>query len=147
MSQKKPTKEKIKATRTKIRTHVKQKGESSDFCVTESFCLYWWHRLNEAVFDGMLTPPAKFEIREFRDCLGWCLPWRPNSRVPKVKMGISSYIWDRKEFLSILAHEMVHQWEWEITHRWEPNSAHGERFFSWKGKLKSRVGLPLEKTY
>lgn len=145
---KKPTREKIRATRTRIKQHVKRRGKRDDFHVTESFCLYWWHRLNEAIFDGMLTPPARFELRNFRDCLGWCMPWRPNAKKQRVVIGMSTDLWDRHEFLCILAHEMVHQWEWEIANIWEPNAAaHGAQFFSWRSKLRMRVGLPLQKTY
>lgn len=144
---KNPTREKLKATRSKIKQHVRSKGEKADFELTESFCLYWWHRLNEAVFDGMLTPPVRFELRNFRDSLGWCMPWRPNAKKQRVIIGMSTDILERREFLCILAHEMVHQWEWEVANKWETNIAHGERFFSWRGKLRMRVGLPLQRTY
>ncbi len=141
------TKEKIKLARTKLKTHLKTKGEHADFEMTETFCLYWWHWLNNAIFDGILTPPTRIELRCFRDSMGWCKPWRPNAKARRVTIGLSTDICERKEFLTILAHEMVHQWEWEVAKKWEPNIAHGKRFFSWRGKLRVRAGLPLERTY
>ena len=143
----KETQEKIKAARKRLKTHLRHKGENSDFELTESFCLYWWHRLNQSVFDGKLTPPVRFELRRFHDAMGWCKPWRPNSNTRRVTIGISTDIWERREFLIILAHEMVHQAEWEICRSWKPRVAHGELFFSWKPKLKQRAGLPLDSAY
>lgn len=144
----KKTREKIKAARKRLKKHLKNKGENGDFDLTQSFCLYWWHRLNASVFDGMLTPPVRFELRCFRDfTLGWCKPWRPNAKQRRVIMGLNTDIGERKDFLMILAHEMVHQWEWEIKASWEPNVAHGKRFFTWRKKLEKRTGLPLESTY
>lgn len=144
----KHTHEKIKAARKRIKSHIRRKGEKCDFALTESFCLYWWHRLNSSVFDGKLTPPVRFELQALRgEDAGWCLPWRPNSKKRRVRIGITTNVWGRKEFLCILAHEMVHQWEWEILGKWEPNVAHGTRFFSWREKLKQRAGLPLETVY
>lgn len=139
--------EKIRAVRARIKTHVRHKGENSDFDITETFCAYWWHMLNDAVFDGILTPPVRFELRNFRYDLGWCKPWRPNASNRRVVIGISTDLYDRKMFLSVLAHEMVHQWEWEVAKQWLPRYPHGATFFSWRTKLKSRVGLPLETTY
>lgn len=147
-SKRKITSEKVNATRQAIRSHLKRNRSYDAFEVTETVCLYWWHRLNIAVFDGKLTPPVRFEIRAFRNTMGWCRPWRPNSKQPRVVIGISSEMLDRKEFLSVLVHEMVHQWQWEISKEWlSSNSAHGRDFFSWAPKIRYRVGLPLQVSY
>ena len=133
--------------RKRIKAHIRRKGEQCDFEITESFALHWWHELNDAIFDGVLTPPVRFEIKNFRDCGGWCLPFqwnRINER--RVRIGLLREYWDRKTFLTVLAHEMVHQWEWEVLADWDPNVDHGSDFYSWKNKVKYRIGLPLDKT-
>jgi hypothetical protein len=129
--------------RKRLKIHVKSKGENSDFEITPSFCLYWWRHLNEAVFDGALTPPARFEFKNYRDMAGFCKPWYANRKQRRVIIGISSEIWSRKKFLEVLAHEMVHQWEWEILADWNTKTMHGKNFFAWKNKMKYRAGLPL----
>lgn len=132
--------------RKRIRSHIKRKGEQCDFEITESFALYWWHQLNETIFDGVLTPPVRFEIKNFRDCGGWCIPYLKNRTGPRrVRIGLLRDYWDRKTFLIVLAHEMVHQWEWEIQADWNPNVEHGTDFFSWQNKVKYRIGLPLDR--
>ncbi len=136
--------------RKKIKAHIRRKGENCDFEITESFALYWWHLLNDVIFDGYLTPPVAFEIKNFRDCGGWCKPhqWnrlnQPHDR--RVKIGLLREYWDRKTFLIVLAHEMVHQWEWEVDADWSDKVEHGKGFFAWKNKIKYRTGLPLDRT-
>ena len=130
--------------RKRLKFHIKSKGENCDFELTETFCLYWWRYLNDAVFDGKLTPPERFEIKAYRTMAGWCRPWRANRlKERSVVIGINSWIWDRKSFLTVLAHEMVHQWEWEILKDWNNKTMHGKQFFDWRGKLKYRAGLSL----
>jgi len=132
--------------RKRIKAHIKRKGENCDFEITETFALYWWHHFNDVIFDGALRPPVRFEIRNFRDCGGWCRPhnWN-NIKDRRVVIGLLRDYWDRKTFLTVLAHEMVHQWEWEVLADWNPKVEHGGDFFSWKNKLKYRTGLPLDR--
>jgi hypothetical protein len=141
------SKDRIRARRLKIKNHLKIRGEKYDFVVSEGLCRYWWHMLNVAVFDGMLTPPASFKVKRYRDSLGWCLPWKPTCETRRVTIGIHADMWDRREFLTVLVHEMVHQWEWEVVGKWDPWVEHGKQFFSWKHKIKTRANLPLDKTY
>ena len=135
--------------RRTIRTHVLKRNLSDQlFETSQTACKHWWSRLNIAVFDGMLIQPARFEIRSMRDCYGWCKPWRPNSHTRRVVIGINDEFINRREFLTILVHEMVHQWEWQMLGDWEFDSdPHGETFFLWQPKIRYRVGLPLEQQY
>ena len=128
--------DKIKARR-KIKKHVKERGEFADFEVTPQFVLFWWHKLNSAVFDNKLSPPTSIEIRNFRDCWGWCKTYK---RKPDIVIGITSDMWDRKTFLTVLVHEMVHQWEYETHGR----MSHGKNFYGWRDRIKRNIGLPLD---
>jgi hypothetical protein len=137
------------AIRKQVKHHIKSRGQNSDFELTESFCMYWWRHLNEAVFDGKLTPPERFEFRRFHhNTAGWCQPYRMNRANRRVRIGISTRIQDRKTFLEILGHEMVHQYEWEVDHDWdETKSEHGSNFYKWCEPLARRVGLTLDTHY
>lgn len=129
--------------RKKLKIHIKSKGDDCDFDLTPSFCLYWWRHLNDAVFDGQLTQPVRFEFRAFRDAAGWCKPFAWNRKQRRVIIGINTEIWERRTFLQVLSHEMVHQWEWEILADWDCKVMHGKQFFDWEGRIKYRAGLPL----
>lgn len=133
-----------KAARKKILAHLKRRGHVSDFKVTSVLVARWWNLLNEALFDGMLIPPHKIVVRRFRDDLGWC---QPMAEKGKVVLGINSEFFDRKQFICVLVHEMVHQWEW-TTGNWRENlSHHGKTFWYWKRPIEEILGLPLHKTY
>lgn len=127
--------DKIKARR-RIKKHVRERGGRCDFEVTPQFVLFWWHKLNSAVFDNKLTPPKKIEIRNFRDCWGWCKTYKTK---PDIVLGITSDMWDRKTFLTVLVHEMVHQHE----HQTYKKMSHGQNFYYWQDKIKRNIGLSL----
>ncbi len=127
--------DKIQA-RTKVKTHIRRIGGSANFHITPQLILFWWNILNHAVFDGKLIQPRRFEIRNFRDCFGWCRGFRNSN---EVVMGIRREFDDRKFFLTILSHEMVHQYEHQMLGR----MTHGQAFHAWAGRLKRTVGIHL----
>lgn len=127
--------DRIKA-RQRIKRHVKERGETSDFEVTPQLVLFWWHKLNSAVFNNELIPPKDIEIRKFRDCWGWCKTYQTK---PDIILGITSDMWDRKTFLTVLVHEMVHMWEHETFGK----MSHGQNFYFWQEKIKRNIGLQL----
>jgi len=98
--------------------------------------MFWWHLLNVAVFDGILVAPKRIEIRTFRYCLGWC---KGLKRKGKTILGISDDCFDRKEFLTVLVHEMVHAYE----HQEIGKMSHGKTFYEWKSRIKRNTGLSL----
>lgn len=124
------------AARKRIKSHLKKRGEEL-LDVTPSFVLHWWHLLNHAVFRGILYPPKKIECRNFRDgSFGWT---SPVPRTNDVVMGIRREMEDRKQFVTVLAHEMVHQYEW-VYHR---RMSHGQNFYEWAPLIKRELNLTL----
>lgn len=145
------------AARKKIVTHIKRRGHVADFKVTPVLVMRWWNLLNKALFDSKLTPPAKIIVKPFRDDHGRC--W-PMGKKGKVQISINSEFYDRKMFLAILVHEMIHQWQWteaaEISHGgvsmvWEKPIKdimnHGKTFWQWKKPVKEILDLPLNISY
>jgi hypothetical protein len=100
----------------------------------------WWNLLNHALFNGKLISPHKIIVRTFRNDYGFC---QPMSKKGKVRLGINSEFGDRKEFIAVLAHEMIHQWQWtEIG-----EMTHGLTFWQWEPILKKTLNLPLHESY
>lgn len=123
------------AARKRIKTHLKKRGEEL-LEVTPTFVLHWWHQLNHAVFCGIMYPPRTIICRNFRDgSYGWT---SPRGRYD-VKMGVRRQLEDRKQFVTVLVHEMVHQYEW-IYHR---RMSHGQNFYEWAPLIKRELNLPL----
>lgn len=150
------TQTKVEA-RKKIVAHIKRRGHVSDFKVTPVLVMRWWNLLNNAMFDGKLVPPKKIIVKEFRSMHGWC---HPMGKKGHVQIGINSEFYDRKTFLAILVHEMIHQWQWtdaaELVHGkdtmvWEKPIAdimnHGKTFWQWKKPVREILDLPLNISY
>lgn len=128
--------------RARVRKHVLKRGTESDFNITDSLCHYWWQKLNKACFYDQLKPPVRFVIKGFHKNAGYCDVWRANAKERRVVIGINRKISSRKTFLEVMAHEMIHQWGWEIESMWNPRY-HGEKFFVWTDRLKATTGLDL----
>jgi len=107
--------------------------------VTPSFVLYWWHMLNHALFDGILYPPTKIHCRNFHDgSYGWCLIDK-DKNTDDVELGLRRLFESRKQFITVLVHEMVHQHEWVYNR----DIDHKDCFYSWKSHIKRILNLPL----
>lgn len=85
-------------------------------------------------------PPKKIVVRNFRNDHGFC---NPMSKKGHVQLGINSEFGDRKEFMAILAHEMIHQWQWTEV----GEMTHGKTFWQWEQTLKRVFNLPLAESY
>lgn len=128
--------------RKKIKRHINSTCKIN-IEITEGKVWYWWRVLNIAVFDGKLRKPKRVLIKgkmtggPWIKQLAWCegKPWGD------VTLGVHCIQGTQYEFLCVLAHEMVHQWEFQHGYaEW-----HGKQFFSWRQKLQERVNLPLSR--
>lgn len=120
--------------------HLKRRGHVTDFNVTPILVMRWWNLLNDALFGGKLLPPRKIIVRAFRCENGWCMPL---SKKGHVHLGINSEFEDRKTFIMILVHEMIHQWQWTEV----GEMSHGKTFWQWQGLIKRTLNLPLQEAY
>ena len=124
------------AARKRIKTHLKKRGQEM-LEIAPSLVLHWWHQLNYAVFQGILHPPKKIVCRNFRDgAFGWTQPIYYSY---DVNMGIRRQLEDRTQFITVLAHEMVHEHEW-VHHR---KMSHGQHFYEWAPLINRVLNLPL----
>jgi len=106
--------------------------------VTERMMARWFNVLNTAVFYGRLDKPKKFEARRLRGVWGRCIH-RLNGERRVLCLELNDEFTNRRMFLDVLVHEMVHAWE----HQHHTVSGHGKRFMSWKSRIKRTVGLDL----
>jgi len=144
------------AARKKIVQHLRRRGHVADFKVTPVLVMRWWNLLNKALFDGKLRAPHTIEVKAYRNAYGYCTPMAEKG---KVRLKINSEFYDRKEFITILAHEMIHQWQWTELYdqardlpdiagmRHEKTFWHGRTFWQWKKILKQSLDLPLYESY
>lgn len=116
------------------------------YYVKTSKVQYWFKRINKKVFNNSVAEPRNIILQEkYKWEWGWCI----------TSGNESSFWWDLHMlqkypsftlFLEVLAHEMVHAWEYTSY----PDSyitskvSHGKEFFSWKEPL-GEIGIHLSK--
>ena len=95
--------------------------------------------VNNAVFNGILEQP-KLVVRDYkhRQIWGECEGWQRGSRWGEhytVVIRIQKYFPNLKKLIAVVAHEMVHQWEWDKC----GVMTHGKQtFFVWEDRLRSK---------
>ena len=97
--------------------------------------------LNKKIFDGILprSSDIEFQIGFMKGALGICMYIRSrDSLVVKLRPAFR----DRQLFITILAHEMIHVYEFTRHQR----MTHGPKFFEWKS-LFAEHGIVLAKKY
>lgn len=96
--------------------------------------------INRAVFAGVLERP-RLVINNYKDMWGECEGAKRGSRHGPcyVKCIRINRDWpNMKKLINVLAHEMIHQWEWERL----GTMTHGLSFYAWQDRLANR-GLQL----
>ena len=120
----------------KVRDHLDRRGTHT-VEITENLVRYWWRILNIAVFRGKLNPPVEIVIKRFKGHYGYCVGYVGKK---KVDLGVSPDVTSRVLFMTVLVHEMVHQWEHETYN----SMGHAKRFFTWTERVHRYLGLVLE---
>lgn len=118
-------------------------GKNSEFVATQEHAMMVWTALNHAVFGGVLVRPERFIIQHrptwdfWGECEGLQRGHRNGPHYTKT-IRLQKRYQNPKKFIDVLAHEMVHQYEWER----QGVMTHGKTFFAWKEKLAEK-GIPL----
>jgi hypothetical protein len=107
--------------------------------------------INASVFNDRLPMPKIYVKPRMRDMWGQCYGADTFFEVGKSRCVITlAERWYCRHWLIMaLAHEMVHQYQWDIYSKkrmkqgLEPIMSHGPSFHQWKDKLKKH-GIPLK---
>jgi len=127
-----------KPSRAKLKKLItSQKSITGSFSPTMSDVVYWYDYLNVLLFKNELPELNQIEIRDFRDFWAEAYCEQDGEKV-KNSLRIEKDFNTFKQFLEVLAHEMVHIWEFKNFGR----MGHAKRFKSWEAKFKP-VGLDL----
>lgn len=119
-----------------IKEHLDKKG-NKPVVITAQLVRRWWHILNEGVFYGSLKQPAAVDIKKLTSSWARC---REAPGKNQVSISMANDMKDKKFFVTILVHEMVHAWEYYNF----GCMTHGPTFKGWKGRVKEITGLELD---
>lgn len=113
--------------------------------------------LNRDIFNDQLPMPQIEIMSNCRDYWGMCISTTedyPDYRYDKSYciIRLSDKWYCRQWLISMLAHEMCHQYQWDIEGRRRtkknklPIMSHGPSFFKWRNKLEKH-GISLKTSY
>jgi hypothetical protein len=120
------------------------------YLATHRKVTYWFNILNKEIFGNKLTRPKGVFIRErlqlktqrlYAQCCGY---YDPKDQYPIVDLQLSDKFRHVQHFISVLAHEMIHMFQWE----YEGSMNHGKKSFfkPWKDKF-AKFGIKLQLIY
>lgn len=111
-----------------------------------------WDMLNTEVFDGCLTKPS-INLRSLPKEYGWCIGFiEEESGRHYSKLKLANEFFCVQWLVMILAHEMSHQYQWDVTSIYKPDAtvdekmSHEGSFFCFKDKL-ALFDIPLQVHY
>ena len=123
------------------------------FRPTASDAIYAYNIINRHVFDGVLHRP-EIRLSSLRKAWGTC-SWHDTKQYTGsfCRIELMNKWFCPQWFMNTLAHEMVHQYQWDI-YRWdhldfygrpiyEKSGAHGPSFYMWRERL-AEYGLHLK---
>lgn len=126
------------------------------FRPTPSDLTYAYNIINKHVFYGVLERP-KIKMGSIRGAWGEC-QWMPAEQFTGswCYMRLSDKWFCQQWFMNTLAHEMVHQYQWDI-HRWDHievygkdihqnSGGHGPSFYEWSDRFEY-YGLCLKRSF
>ena len=110
---------------------------------------YVYAALNNAIFEDKLSKNTAIMYRRLAHTWGLCTQFEPDlpggSRYCKIRLDYRFFCvqW----FVTILAHEMVHAYQWEVLQcGLDCSEDHNETFYAFVDPLKE-VGIPLKEQY
>jgi len=131
-------KRRINEARTTIRQLVTPTSQRVN--ITQVQVIEWWELFNTAIFNDELKTPYEILILEdMKDDYGWCEGYRDRYQVRFTFL--TSYS-SMRIFFEVLAHEMVHQWQWYTIKRFSHGPKH---FMSWREPIAKATGVKINK--
>ncbi len=117
--------------------------EFGEFEVTETEFWYWFHTLNEEVFEGVVPMPHLIETWREEDGEDY---WAYIKHVDiddtlVVGLYIRTHYPNKAHFIQVLAHEMIHLWQLLVN---GDTGNHNKHFYGWRNKFAEH-GLTLRR--
>ena len=117
--------------------------EKGNYSPTRKDVRRWHGILNQIIFGGIVPKFRNIEIKKVPGQFAAVLPKKKKKTKERyADLEIDTEFEDFKSFIMILAHEMIHAWQW-INFEKMP---HGKTFFQWKEKLAEQE-IPLNIKY
>ena len=126
-----------------INSHIKDTMDTfSEFQVDQDDLDYWFNVINEEIFEGDCPSPHLMLVKRQRGSWGYVKQAEFGGE-HWVALFMSHKFATLAAFLQILAHEMVHVWQFL---KLGDTGSHNKHFYSWRDRFKE-FGLDLRRNY
>jgi hypothetical protein len=126
-----------------ISSAIKALDPGTPYRVTNDAVKYWFRIINHEVWNDKLPMFNTIHIRPFVKNWAMCIEDTDNPNETKYRLSIDIEFPSFQLFLNVLAHEMVHLYQ--FTQK-DESEHHGDSFWKWEFILKSH-GLTLSEVY
>lgn len=123
--------------RKTIKAHLTKRG-NQPITISSKGILYWWKRLNAAVFFGKLPLPESIVLIYYESEHAWTIP----QDAGRIRLAIHPTFASRTLFLCVLVHEMVHAWQ-HLSKRTQ--MGHNKTFYRWANRIRRTTSLRLKR--
>lgn len=106
--------------------------EFGEFEVTETEFWYWFHTLNEEVFEGVVPQPHLIETCMDEDKWAYVATMDVDE-ILVVGLYIRTHYENKRQFVEVLAHEMVHLWQIMVN---GDTGNHNKHFYGWRDRFE-----------
>lgn len=126
---------------SKIVKAIAESSNKEKYVATVKECEDWFSIINKEIFDNQLMKFTNIEIRRRHGCWGETEGCETQT-TRFSKLSLNHYFKSKKHFIEVLAHEMVHHYQWTYQ---KDEMTHGETFFAWKNKFtKHNMSLSIQ---
>ena len=123
-----------------FRTKRKYLREHERYVPTEAEFWHWFGILNRAIFNNSIPNPEEVKFYRLRGDWARCDGYISDvKRHYEYKFNFFHYFKSLQHFIEIIAHEMVHAYEWSVK---GGLMSHGPNFYAWREPL-SRYNITL----
>jgi len=119
-----------------------QTNEHYEYETTIEDCQKWFNILNREIFNNSLPKIDEIDIRWRRGAHAWYDYDDRYEGTGVTKLLLSKRYKSKKFFVEVLAHEMVHHYQYI----YNEEMGHGSSFFKWRDKFNKK-GLNLVRAY
>lgn len=128
-----------------FKRYISKAGTTDPFHPTPLQVSRAWTIINHCLFDGVLKRP-RLQVKYMSDAYGICYGILDDGKPPNIRpycdrIVMNNRFKSKRQFIEVLAHEMVHQYQVEIQNRID----HGKTFWAWREKFsKYNIRLRLQ---
>jgi hypothetical protein len=121
-----------------LKEELQQQDRKEPYQPTKEDVNYWFKLINRTIYFGELTPFSKITIKRM-NIIWAAVVYDDEIKNSPLELHLNAKFPNKRHFIEVLAHEMVHKWQMEIN---LDSGNHNKHFFGWRN-IYAEHGLKL----